>query len=171
MVELIVYMSEDNKEIQSNTGLKRKGVIHYILSGGYILFLVAFLLGISFSLIFPNKILDTPYVKYIGYFFIIIGPILIYWAQSTSKALSKNPPLIPTFRNGPYKYIRTPTYSGILIMMFGYSLIIQSIYTFIFLIIAVILSKHFILKKQDKILSDRYGEHFDKYKKEVKHLI
>lgn len=163
-------MSKDN-EVKLNIGLKNKGLIHYILSGGYVIFLFAFLLGISLGLIFPNKILNTPYFEYIGLFFVIMGPVLIYWAQSTSKALAKNPPPKPTFRSGPYRYVRNPTHTGVVIMMFGYSLIIHSIYTLVFLIIAAFLSRYFILRKQDKILSDRYGEHFDKYKKEVKDFI
>ncbi len=164
-------MNNDEKIEPIKQETQKSGIMHYILTGDYIIFLFAFILGVILDLIYVNKILINNYTEYSGLFFAIMGPILIYWAQSTSAKLAKNPPSEPTFTNGPYKYLANPTHTGLIITMFGCALMIHSVFSLILLVIANIISRRVILKKQDKILLDRYGKHFKEYKKEVKKLI
>lgn len=166
----IIYMEteEPKNEIPKVEIVKRNGMMHYVLLGDYIMFFVALILGILLNFIFPNTLFNNLYAEYIGVIFLILGPVIILWAQSTSKKLAKNPPLVPTFTSGPYKYTRNPTHSGVIIMMFGFALIVHSVFSLIFLVIADIISRLTVLKKQDKILEDRYGDAFVDYKKKVK---
>ncbi len=162
---------DNNTENEKNMALERKGIMHYILFGDYVVFFVSFILGVIFDLIFPSNILSNTHAEYLGLAFIILGTILIYWAQLTSARLAKNPPSKPTFTKGPYKFIRNPTHTGVVVMMFGFALIIHSLFSIVFLIIADVYARRTILKKQDKILLERYGENFEDYKKKVKDLI
>jgi len=161
----------DNKDIPTINTVEKKGKIHFLLSGDYIIFFFAFVLGVIFDLMFPNKIFANNYVAYLGLFFAVFGSIFIYWAQITSKKLTKNPPTTPIFNKGPYKYTRNPTHSGVVLVMFGCAILIQSVFSIIFLIIAQMITVFTVLKKQDQILSDKYGEDFENYKKKVKNWL
>lgn len=152
----------------------RKGETHFVLVHSYIIFLFAVVLGVLFDLLLKKKIFSDNIYQYTGFLMLIISSILIYWAQSTSsnykeKANKNN--LESHFEQGPYKYLRSPTHFGLFIMTLGLSLIINSLFSFIFTILAYIISKFFFLKKEEEILEGKYGEVYTEYKKKVKNWV
>lgn len=154
--------------------IHRKGETHFVLVHSYIIFLFAVVLGVLFDLLLKQKIFTNDIYQYTGFLMLIIGSIIIYWAQSTSsnykeKAHKNNSE--SHFEQGPYKYLRSPTHFGLFIMTLGLSLIINSLFSFIFTIIAYIISKFFFLKKEEEILEGKYGEVYSEYKKKVKNWI
>ena len=105
---------------------------------------------------------------------LFVGPIIIYWAQATSsnykKRIIKDETRSP-FGLGPYRFLRSPTHFGLFILTFGFGLVINSLYSVIFTIIAYFITKLFFLKKEEKILEKKYGQVYIDYKKKVKNWI
>ncbi len=150
----------------------RLGMVHFILSHSYSVFLIAVIAGAICHSIFTISLFENPIYPYVGLIMIILGSALIYWAQTTSNRTSKEVMNgIRTerdFERGPYKYTRSPTHSGLAIMILGLSIILNSFFTFIFVVIATILTKRIFLKKEEALLEKRYGDIYREYKEKVR---
>lgn len=165
-------MVEQKDEIKEEFKEYRKGAVHFVLVHSYLIFLFAVILGVLFDTFLKSKIFSHNIYQGIGLLMIMISSILIYWAQSTSasfKGIEKQEDSV--FERGPYKYLRSPTHFGLFIMTLGFGLIINSLCSVIFTIITYIITKLIFLKKEEKLLENRYGEAYTKYKKKVKNWI
>ncbi len=151
------------------------GKIHFILSNSYTIFLFAVVLGVSFDTIIPLNIsIGGGYYKYVGLGMVSLGTLIIYWAQTTSnliKSRKVKEGTHPGFDYGPYKYLRSPTHSGLFIMTLGLAVIINSPFSFLFVIIAHIITKLIYIKKEEKMLEEKYGEAYRDYKNKTKNFI
>jgi len=142
--------------------------VHKVLAHSYSVYFVLFLVGVALDLIFNLKVFDTILGWSLGLIFLIVGTLLIFWAQRTSRNLSKENLSHHSFRQGPYRYARTPTHWGLLLIMLGFGLITSSLFVIIFAFISFIITKFTFLDKQEKILEAKYGTHYQEYKKSVK---
>jgi protein-S-isoprenylcysteine O-methyltransferase Ste14 len=152
----------------------RRGKIHFILLHSYLIFLLAVILGVFFDTFYNIRIFSHDIYQYIGLLLLIISSIIIYWAQSTSsnyKQREKKNESDSYFEYGPYKYLRSPTHFGLFIMALGLALIINSLFSVIFTIIAYLITKFFFLKKEEELLAKKYGVTYIEYKKKVKNWI
>lgn len=154
--------------------IHRKGATHFVLVHSYIIFLFAVVLGVLFDLLLKEKIFSNGIYQSIGFLMLIVSSLIIYWAQSTSSNYKKRIGQDSSkshFEYGPYKYLRSPTHFGLFIMTLGLSLIINSLFSVIFTFVAYFISKFFFLKKEEKILENKYGDVYTEYKKKVKNWI
>lgn len=161
---------EENITIVEKEGSLRDGMVHFILSHSYMIFFAAIIFGAIFHTIFNFRIFSGPLYQYIGAGMIVLGSILIYWAQSSSGCVQKEKGEHRTeedFERGPYKYSRNPTHIGLSMMTLGLGLILNSLFTIVFLIIASIITKSVFLKKEEKLLEEKYGQAYCDYKKKV----
>ena len=159
-----------NKKVQIHS----KGVTHFVLVYSYMIFLFAVIIGVLFDLLLKKKIFSDGIYQYIGFFMLLVSSLIIFWAQKSSvnyKQKKKKDESLSHFEHGPYRYLRNPTHFGLFIMTLGFSLIINSLFSVIFTILAYIISKSFFLKKEEKILESKYGEIYTNYKKKVKNWI
>lgn len=147
-----------------NKKLSQKGKIHFVLSHSYIVFLFAVVLGVVIDIIIPLDIFSIELYQTLGLMMIILGSALIYWAQSTSSPYKNK----TGFENGPYKYSKSPTHLGLFIMTLGLGLLINSPFSVFFTVLAWIITKFLFLKKQEKILGDKYGDEYRAYKEKIK---
>ena len=119
--------------------------IHKVLAHSYAFSFIALLLGLLLDFIFPLNILkgynDIP----AGVIFIILGSLLIFWAQRTSNNFSKENLTKENFSKGPYKFTRTPTHWGLFLLMLGFGVVANTLFVLIFNLISFILSKIFFL--------------------------
>jgi protein-S-isoprenylcysteine O-methyltransferase Ste14 len=147
----------------------RMGMVHFILSNTYIMFLVAVVLGAIFDMIFHVRIFTGMVYSYIGFVLIILGSLLIYWAQATSNVTSKDMQTkgIRDFDRGPYKYSRNPSYLGLIITILGLAFVVNSLSILVFLIIACVVVNFVFLREEEVILEERYGQAYLDYKKKV----
>ncbi|MFA7000456.1 MAG: isoprenylcysteine carboxylmethyltransferase family protein [Candidatus Paceibacterota bacterium] len=166
-----------DKEHQ-NLNIEKKpvaGIVHVLLSHSYAVFFLAVVLGVIFDIMFAVHILNGIIYEYIGVVLITLGTLLIYWAQhTTGKTASTIKPLdrdINFFLHGPYRYTRNPTNFGLTLTILGFSLLIHSLFSVIFILITYFISKLIFIKKQDSILAERYGSAFADYKKKVKNWL
>ncbi len=165
---------EENKE-NLNKEVHQKGQgVHFLLSHSYLIFLFSVILGVVFDIFIPADIFTHNSYQSIGVILIFLGSMIVYWAQSTSGNYNENNPKHKNksfFYRGPYKYSRNPTHFGLFIMTLGLALVINSLFSVIFIIMACFLTKIFFVKKQERILERKYGETYRDYKKKVKNWI
>ncbi len=146
----------------------REGMVHLILSHSYTVFLLAVVLGLIIDTFIPIDIFKPDRYNNIGFAMIVLGSILIYWAQhvSRNKLHKKGDEL--NFECGPYKYTRTPTHYGLTIMTLGLGILINSVFSVVLILIAFVITKLVFLKKEEDLLEDKYGEAYSDYKKKVR---
>ena len=73
-------------------------------------------------------------------------------------------------QSGPYKIIRHPIYSGVLVMMLGSSVIIGNVFDFVWVLFCLfgLLRKS---KQEETLLKNEFGEAYIEYSKQTKMII
>jgi len=165
-------MNNDNQKDNKTNHLS--GVVHVLLSQDYAIFFFAVILGVICDALFSVRVLGGAIYQNIGFLFIIIGTIIIYWSQSTTRKMSKMVTQnrdLNFFLQGPYRYTRNPTNFALTLLILGLGLLVNSIFLVIFILITYVISRVFFIKKQDAILKERYGNVFLEYTRKVKDWI
>ena len=164
----------DNINSEVNTpkeNVHREGMVHIILSHSYTVFLMAVVFGLILDVFVPLYIFNGSLYQYVGTLLIILGSLLIYWAQSstsfTKKEEIQNSNTPRDFARGPYKYSRNPTHIGLSIMTLGLGFLLSSVFSVILTVIASLITKFIFVKKEEKLLEERYGQSYSDYKKKV----
>jgi protein-S-isoprenylcysteine O-methyltransferase Ste14 len=73
--------------------------------------------------------------------------------------------------NGPYKYVRHPSYTGALLILIGLGLAVQSWGAVLVLILLFSLAYGYRIHREEKALISELGEEYIEYKKRTKRLI
>ena len=117
----------------------------------------------------------TSIIFWVGIIIIYLGLFLRYWSINvlgkyfrTTVELEENQKII---QRGPYKWIRHPSYSGIILFCIGYGLAVQN---WLSLIIAVSLPTVALLyriKIEEEALIKGIGTEYEVYQKKTKKLI
>ena len=154
-----------------NTSAKpvRKKTVHHILAHSYSIYLLSVFIALILDAVFPIRIIPQYITDNLGIFFLVIAPLLIYWAQHTSGSLKYVTEAITVkhFKRGPYKYTRGPTHLGLALLIIGFGILINSLFVIGFTVVAYFVSKSIFLKEQEEMLAVSYGEEYRKYQKEV----
>lgn len=145
-----------------------KNRVHKVLAHSYIFYFVLFLFGLLLDFIFPVILFENVTILWTGFIFLIFGTFLIIWAQMSSHKLVKEGMSKDTFCNGPYYYTRTPTHYGLFFLMFGFGILSNALFIIIFSIISFIVTKFVFIKKEEEILTLKYGTPYLEYKKSVR---
>lgn len=145
-----------------------KDSVHKVLAHSYTAYFVLFLIGVSLDLIFKIRILGDHIMVPFGATILLIASFLVFWAQKTSRNLDIENMSTEVFRKGPYAFTRTPTHFGLFFMLLGFGIMINATFVIVSTVISFLLSKFIFLKKQEKILAEKYGSHYTEYKKQVK---
>lgn len=153
---------------QTNGNRSKIHGVHQILAHSYAMHLFLFLVGVMLDLTFNLKFFYGSFVFPLGILFLISGTFLILWAQYTSHHLNRENVTMETFRQGPYRYTRTPTNFGLGFLVLGFGLIINAFFVILSAFVSFLISKFFFLDKQEKILALKYGAPYLEYKKTVK---
>ena len=141
---------------------------HQILAHSYLVYLLALLLGLLFYVFFPIKIFDQPALLYFGSVLLILATMLIFSAQKASKNFNRENVNKESFCHGPYCFTRSPTHWGLFILLLGFGIIINSFFVVVFTIASFLLTKFVFLRKEEKVLEEKYGAPYLEYKKIVR---
>lgn len=149
--------------------LSKTNTVHHILSRSYSVYLFCVIGGLILDTVYPVHF-GGAFHSNLGFLFMCIGTLFIYWAQSSSsaakkKALKTNSHV--NFKRGPYKYSRNPTHIGLLFVTFGFGFMIGSFFVIVFSLFSFVVTKLVFLPKEEKLLEKKYGEVYARYKKEV----
>ena len=154
-------------KVKDSKSYSSKNTVHHILAHSYLFYFVLFLLGVVLDIVFKFRIFNSSFGEFFGLVFLVLSPLLIFWAQNTGRNL-KEVLNKDSFIKGPYKYTRTPTQLGITMLMFGFGILMNSFFIVFFSLIAYLLSRFSFLTKHEQYLTEKYGTHYIEYKKLVK---
>ena len=73
-----------------------------------------------------------------------------------------------TFSQGPYYYTKNPTNWCLFFLLLGFSMVNNLFFVFLSSIIYILITEFYFLKKQDFILTEKYGAPYLEYKKSVR---
>lgn len=160
----------------SNPTTFHKNNVHKVLAHSYATCFFFFLIGIYLDLVFSarggsafgGKVFNSSITIPIGFIFIIAGTFLVFWAQKTSKNFKKENITKENFSQGPYRFTRTPTNFGIFFLMLGFGMVTDAFFIILFSFVSFLIAKFFFLKKEERILSEKYGAPYLEYKQSVK---
>lgn len=117
---------------------------------------------------------DTLLFGMAGLFLIVSGLGFSAWARhhlgrywSSMVQIKVGHRLITT---GPYRIVRNPMYTGILIAFCGTAIAIGEMFAFVALLIGLV-SIWVKIQSEEEILTEKFGEEYLQYKREVKALI
>lgn len=148
----------------------KRGAIHSLLTYAYFVFLLAVILGLVFDLFIQVNLGWGIIHSVIGVLSIVAGSLLIYWAQYSSSLLSKykdeGEVTTQFFKHGPYRFLRNPSYLGVFILSLGLALVLKSFFSVMFSLLSYLVIRIIFVKKEEKILSQKYGQVYKKYKDE-----
>ena len=130
-------------------------------------FLISFLLNI----IFPIQIAKSEMLLPAGLLLLFLSSALIIWAQKSIAKFRINesdPSTTRTFRFGPYRFSRNPTYLGLALLTLGFSLVMNSLLMLLGTIIAFHIVSIFIVRREEVLLHKKYGDEYVSYKSRVR---
>lgn len=142
--------------------------VHFVLAHSYFIYFFLFLVGVALDLIFQFKMFQTEIAVPTGVGVSILGSLLVFWAQSTSRTLKKENLVMKDFYRGPYKYTRSPTHLGLFLLLLGFSIIADAFFIALFTVASFFVTKFTFLKKQEEILFKKYGAPYREYAKIVR---
>lgn len=146
----------------------QKQSVHKVLAHSHAAQFILFLFAFFLDLMFRIKIFGNSGFAIFGVVLLIIGSVLIFWAQYTSHHLDKKNITKESFSRGPYRYVRNPTNFGIFFTMLGFGIVANSFFVVLFAFISSFVVKFVFVKKEEKILASKYGAPYLEYKKSVK---
>ena len=138
----------------------------------FYLFLISSLI---LNFIFPIKrIIVYPY-NYIGIILILCGILIDVWAWALfrKKKTTLNPYKVPSKleTSNIFKISRNPMYLGMDLVLWGLSILLGSLITFIFPIIFVLIINKLFIALEEKNLEERFGRKYLDYKNKVRRWI
>lgn len=125
--------------------------------------------------IFPIKIIIASSFNILGILAILAGLLVCVIGVLTFVKSKTNlePHLEPDkfVTGGIFKYSRNPMYLGILFFTIGIWFFIGSVSSVLGLILYILLIDHVFIKKEEKVLSRKFGEEYLNYKKTTRKWI
>jgi protein-S-isoprenylcysteine O-methyltransferase Ste14 len=111
----------------------------------------------------------------IGLPIMLLGMIFRFWAIwqlgryfTVDVAIRSDHQLL---RSGLYKYLRHPSYTGLLITFFGYSLTLNNYLGMLIALLPVFIAFLFRIRIEESALKAQFGQEYEDYCKQAKRLI
>jgi len=151
-----------NKELKNH-------IVHRTLAHSYSVYFLLLMFGVFLDIVFPIRVFHDSVMVAVGFVFLIFASFLIFWAQKSSRNLLKKEEVTKEhFCVGPYCYTRIPTHWGLFLLTLGFGFIMNAFFIIIFTIISFLITKYSFVKKQEKLLEEKFGIPYIEYKKSVK---
>ncbi|MDI3527402.1 MAG: hypothetical protein PWR03_1585 [Tenuifilum sp.] len=146
--------------------------------GSMALLWITISLGFTFGFIFANYNiwkLANYVVAGVGLLLIIVGAI-IRWLSifqlkqyfTVNVAVASNHQLKT---DGLYGYVRHPSYLGLLLIMIGFALAMNTISSFLIISVSMLLAVLYRIRVEEQALKSEFKEEYESYSKKVKMLI
>ncbi len=153
--------------------IDKTNLIHVVLGHSYMVYFLSLLIGLTIDVFWQFRF-DWVGAQFLGGALLVLGPILILWAQNTSHQLAVkricdvHGICTDDFHKGPYAFTRSPTHLGLFIMIIGFGFLLCSVSIIVTTLLAFVLTRTIFLSKEELLLEEKYGEPYRLYKQEVK---
>jgi protein-S-isoprenylcysteine O-methyltransferase len=144
-------------------------------SEALILLTVWISLGIALSFGYGGVGPLPDWVFYLGIFLMLLGIGVRQWAIAVlGRFFSLNVRVVEDHQvvdKGPYRWVRHPSYTGVLITFIGLSLAVQSLGALLVLLGVFIVSFGYRIRVEEKTLRSELGDDYASYMKRTKRII
>jgi protein-S-isoprenylcysteine O-methyltransferase Ste14 len=143
----------------------------------YPLFLMIVMLGLVWwaGSLFPSTLCLGPAGKGVGWFVAICGISLLVIAAGLfrKEGTTVNPTREPTklVTDGIYRMTRNPMYLGMLMILSGFALILESPIGLVFPVIFFFLMDRLVIPREEKVVEGVFGETYRVYKSSTRRWI
>ena len=136
---------------------------------------LAISLGVICSIFFKFPIGSVPIVPYVGLLIIIAGMIFRFWAIiSLGNLFTVNVTIKDNHqikKDGLYKVIRHPSYSGSILSFIGYGISLNNWISLVIITILIVSAMLYRIKIEEKLLTDHFGSDYLEYCQKTYRLI
>lgn len=151
----------------------QENTISHLSSYSTIVFGIALLIAIVLDIVHPLKFLAEPLNRYLGISLIVLGTVIIYWAERLGKIFSERRKRgeikeSEQLAMGPYFWTRNPKYLALAILIIGLGVLINSLFVTLSSVASLIVINYFLLSKEEELMETRHGEVYHQYKKKVR---
>ncbi len=144
-------------------------------SGALIIFTVFISIGLALSFGYAGVVVLPHWVFYPGIFLMLLGVLVRQWAIAVlGRFFSLSVRVVEDHRvvtKGPYRLVRHPSYTGVLITFIGLALAVQSLGALLVLLGVFSLSYGYRIRVEEKTLLSELGQDYASYMKRTKRLI
>lgn len=138
--------------------------VHTTLARSYLVYFVCSIVGLFGDTLIGFDI-ALLYAHTIALICFGLGAVLIGWAQYTSRHAHQEPGK-PYFLKGPYRYMRNPTHLGIVVLVFGYTVVSGSVIFCVVTLVGYLISNIFF-KQYELLLTESYDGVYADYQSKV----
>jgi protein-S-isoprenylcysteine O-methyltransferase Ste14 len=139
-------------------------------------FLIPLVLSVATEYLFHSQHLLPPLIAAcVGAAFIAVAVAFIASARVTMMRAGTSPiPFKPTtalVTGGPYRFTRNPMYVGMTLMYAGIAVWTQAIWAFVYLPIVLLAIRRLVIAREERYLTEKFGEVYLSYCKQVRRWI
>lgn len=119
-----------------------------------------------------HRIPESIFLKIIGVIIGLAGLLLFFYTVFLFKTIGKGT-LAPWSEKqklvvkGPYRYCRNPMISGVLLVLIGEALFLQSLQLLVWALLFFAINTTYFLLYEEPVLHQKFGEEYRQYKKDV----
>lgn len=155
---------------------KKENTISHLSSYSTLVFAFALMISVVLDIAFPMKFLAEPWNRYIGVMTVILGTLIVFWAENVGRHYShkRKAGAVTTVEHiskGIYSYTRNPKYVGLGVLLIGLGIILNSLFVTLSAFVSIFVINSFLLHKEEALLESRHGSLYHEYKKKVKRWI
>lgn len=140
---------------------------------GFILIYLSITLGLHF--LFPQRTTFPLIVRLLGIASLIVGFVIMTWGWALFK--NKGTTVIPTetpkifVTTGPYRFSRNPMYVGMVLMLSGIALALQSLPVLLTPLAFFFTINHLFIPHEEKRMEEIFGQAYLDYKHRVRRWV
>ncbi len=168
----IFLIIRDRIRGKGNAGNDR-GTLYYNVIAIAVGVTIASVVNGNSKFFFPGRWSDT--VFWIGLCIMLLGLGLRIWAVVTLGASFRT--TVETHKDqqvvksGPYKLVRHPSYTGLILMCFGFGIALQNWLSLAFAVILPLIALLYRIHIEEGVLASSLGSEYKKYQSETKKIV
>jgi protein-S-isoprenylcysteine O-methyltransferase Ste14 len=124
--------------------------------------------------VIPGSVSPIVY-RFLGYMLILAGIVLAAWGMITfaraHTAIIPNRPASSIVDTGPYRFTRNPMYTGMTLAYLGIAVHLNSGWALLLLPVVLFLLHRFVIRREERYLSEAFGATYDAYRARVKRWV
>jgi protein-S-isoprenylcysteine O-methyltransferase Ste14 len=140
-----------------------------------LIFILGLVGGVTVNLVLPVPIWPGVWVRLVGLAPLAVGALLFAWARSAFRhhqtSLMPWSPSTALVQDGPYSFSRNPIYLAFCTMYLGVSLVFNSGYVLVMLLVVLVLFDRTQIPREERYLEAKFGDEYTTYKAKVRRWV
>ena len=129
---------------------RTENTISNLSSYSTLVFGTALIVAVVLDIIMPFKFLAEPWNRYLGVFVVLIGTVIVFWAENVGRKYSirrKRGEVthVEHISKGVYSFSRNPKYVGLGILLIGLGIILNTIFVIAGAIVSIVIIHFFFV--------------------------